>query len=120
MIGSIFRIFQISSLCVSGMLVCGYANHPFFGILSRPERSSPAEIEMMATATFQDLYYGQTPMILMPFKTSRASARVTRFRWVKDGANGCIVTGYSPSGFASPEAGIAAASRHARFSNIAA
>lgn len=75
---------------------------------------------MTHSATFQDTYFGATEMTIASFKTSRQGAKFVRFRWVKaTGAEGCITTGFSPSGFANEAAAIAAANRHALFSNVA-
>lgn len=74
---------------------------------------------MTATAIFQDTYFGATEMVLSTFKTSRQGAKVVRFRWTKaDGAEGCITTGFAPSGFPTAAHGVAAANRHALFSNV--
>lgn len=72
-----------------------------------------------ATATFQDCYFGATEMALTSFKTARQGAKVVRFRWTKaEGAEGSITTGFASSGFQSVAHGIAAANRHAMFSNV--
>lgn len=75
----------------------------------------------MATATFDDLYFGQTAMRLESFRTAHRGARVSRYRWMPvPGARGCITTGFLAHGFPSREAAIQAAERHVRFSAIQA
>lgn len=74
----------------------------------------------MATATFQDSYFGPTQMTVASFKTTRQGAKVTRFRWMPIAASGCITTGFVPHGFSSEAMAVAAAIRNARFSNIQA
>lgn len=63
----------------------------------------------VATSTFKDIYAGETPVYLVPFKTTRMGARVTRYRWESGKAVHC---GFASSGFASPEAGMKAANAH--------
>lgn len=64
----------------------------------------------VASSTFKDIYFGETAVFLVPFKTTRMGGRVTRYRWESGKAVHC---GFAASGFATPEAGMAAANRHA-------
>lgn len=72
----------------------------------------------MATATFNDLYFGATEMAVTAFRTSVKGQRVTRYRWTPVNADGCITTGFVSTGFSSEANAIAAAQRHARFANV--
>lgn len=64
----------------------------------------------VASSTFNDTWAGETPVFLVPFKTTRMGQRVTRYRWESGKAVHC---GFAASGFVSPEQGMAAANRHA-------
>ena len=64
----------------------------------------------VASSTFTDIYCGETAVFLVPFKTKRMGQTVTRYRWESGKAVHC---GFASSGFSTPEAGMAAANRHA-------
>jgi hypothetical protein len=69
-----------------------------------------------ATATFNDVWFGEVPAHLVSFKTSRGGVAVVRYRWrAQKGGTSC---GFASGGFPSVARAIAAALSHARFSNI--
>lgn len=70
-----------------------------------------------ATATFNDTWAGNVPAELVGFKTKRRGEAVTRYRWTSRVSN---TGGFVASGFATIEGAIAAAQRHANFSEVAA
>lgn len=69
----------------------------------------------VASSTFNDIWAGETPVWLVPFKTKRGGQTVTRYRWESGKAVHC---GFASSGFATPEQGMAAANRHALMSPV--
>jgi hypothetical protein len=71
-----------------------------------------------ATATYRDCYAGPVAASLVPFRTKRRGETVTRFRWLQ--ANGQGAGGFVSGGFATVAGAVAAAQRHAEFSNVAA
>jgi hypothetical protein len=63
----------------------------------------------VATASFNDTYAGFIPVKLVPFRTKRKGATVTRYSW-KTEQNGCIGIWRDPS-FPTVESAVRAASR---------
>jgi hypothetical protein len=53
-----------------------------------------------------------------PGHESRRGAKVVRFRWTPAASQGRATTGFKSSGFPTEARGIAAAQRHAMFSNV--
>lgn len=75
----------------------------------------------MATATYDDSYFGKVAMVLVPSKTTRRGERLTIWTWTKaPGVAGCITTGFRPGCFTTIKRAIEAASGHARFSSVEA
>lgn len=72
----------------------------------------------MATATFNDIYFGATEMAVTAFRTRAKGQRVTRYRWTPVNSQDCITTGFVSAGFSNEANAIAAAQRHARFANV--
>ncbi len=69
----------------------------------------------IATATYQDIYYGKLTMQLEAFKTTHHGKPATKYRWVASGGQP-VTSGWRPS--LSAAYMVAVAKRDHRFSNV--
>lgn len=67
----------------------------------------------MATALFYDIWAGNVPALVVPFKTTRKGQRVTRYRWQRVDGLHC-----DSRTFITIQGAVSALARDRRFSNV--
>lgn len=72
----------------------------------------------LATAIYNDIWSGQVVATVVAFRTKRRGETVSRYRWLQ--SNGMAAGGFVAGGFSTVAGAVAAAQRHACFSDVIA